>query len=71
LKEKQQQGVASITSATEARQKLLDYGRPALQQLRAVATTPIADSFHRFLLSLYDSLEESTWSPDAATVSPR
>jgi hypothetical protein len=71
LKEKQQRGVASITSATEARQKLLDYGRPALQQLRAVATTPIADSFHRFLLSLYDSLEASTWPPDAATVSPR
>jgi hypothetical protein len=70
LTEKQQQGVASITSATEARQKLLDYGRPALRQVRAAATTPIADSFHRFLLSLYDSLEASAWPPYAATVSP-
>jgi hypothetical protein len=64
LKEKQQQGVVSITSATEAREKLVDYGRPALQQLRATATPPIADSFHRFLLSLYDSLEASAWPPE-------
>jgi hypothetical protein len=70
LKEKQQQDVASITSAAGARQKLLDYGRPALRQLRAAATPPIADSFHRFLLSLYDSLEASAWPPEAATVSP-
>jgi hypothetical protein len=70
LKENQRQGVASITSATEARQKLLDYGRPALRHLRAAATTPIADSFHRFLLSLYDSLEASTWPPEGARVSP-
>ena len=66
LREKQQQGVASITSAAEARQKLVDYGRPALKQLRAVATPVIADSFHRFLLSLYDSLEASASPPEAA-----
>lgn len=68
LKEKQQKGVGSITSAAEARQKLVDYGRPALQHLRAAATTPIADSFHRFLLSLYDSLEAAAWPPQAAPV---
>jgi hypothetical protein len=65
LTEKQQQGLASITSAAEARQRLVDYGRPALNQLRAVATPPIADSFHRFLLSLYDSLEASASPPEA------
>lgn len=68
LREKQQQGVASTTGATEARQKLIDYGRPALQQLRAVATPPIADSFHGFLLSLYDSLEASAWPPETVPV---
>jgi hypothetical protein len=66
LKEKQQQGVASSTVAAKARQKLVDYGRPALQQLRAVSTPSIADSFHLFLLSLYDSLEASAWPPDTA-----
>lgn len=69
LKEKKQQGAASITSTAEARQKLIDYGRPALKQLRAVATTPIADSFHGFLLSLYDSLEASASPPETAPVS--
>jgi hypothetical protein len=63
LKETKQHGAASITSATEARQRLVDYGRPALKQLRATATPPIADSFHRFLLSLYDSLEASAGTP--------
>jgi hypothetical protein len=68
LKQTQAYGSAPITSATEARQKLVNYGKPALQHLRAVATPPIADSFHRFLLSLYDSLEASTWPPEAAPV---
>ena len=66
LKETKQHGVASITSATEARQKLVEYGRPALKQLRAAATPPIADSFHRFLLSLYDSLEAAASAPNSA-----
>lgn len=65
LKEKQQQGVASTIRAAEARERLIDYGRPALAHLRAAATTPIADSFHRFLLSLYDSLEAAASPPEA------
>jgi len=57
LKQTKAYGSAPITSVTEARQKLVTYGKPALQHLRAAATSPIADAFHRFLLSLYDSLE--------------
>jgi hypothetical protein len=70
LKEKQQHGVASVTGAAEARQNLVDYGRPALRQLRAASTPPIADSFHRFLLSLYDSLGASALPPETAPGQP-
>lgn len=52
-------GVASIAAVTEARQKLLDYGRPALKFVRAQETPRVADSFHVFLLSLYDSLAQA------------
>jgi hypothetical protein len=47
---------APITTVTEARQKLLDYGQPALRLVRSVSTPRLAESFHLFLLSLYDSL---------------
>jgi hypothetical protein len=63
LKETRQQGSASLTSVTEARSRLLDYGRLALQEIRAQATPPIADSFHQFMLSLYDSLAEAASTP--------
>ena len=53
---------APITTVTDARQKLLDYGQPALRVIRSVSTPTIAESFHTFLLSLYDSL--------AATANP-
>jgi len=65
LNETKQQGVASITSVAEARQRLLDYGQPALQALRQDQTPRIADSFHHFLLSLYESLAQT------ATASPQ
>ena len=45
---------APITTVTEARQKLLDYGQPALRVARSVSTPTIAESFHMFMLSLYD-----------------
>jgi hypothetical protein len=67
LNETKRHGAASIATATEARQKLVEYGRPALKQLRAAATPPIADSFHRFLLSLYDSLEAAAWNPQTSS----
>jgi hypothetical protein len=63
--ETRRQMAASISSVTHARQLLLDYGRPALQEIRAQSTPAIADSFHRFLLSLYDSLAQAAWPPDA------
>ncbi|APW62128.1 hypothetical protein [Paludisphaera borealis] len=57
------QGRATIGSATDARQKLLEYGRPALQEIRETATPVVADSFHSFLLSLYDSLRQAATAP--------
>lgn len=59
LDETKQTGTASITIATTAREKLLDYGRPALREIRATATARIADSFHMFMLSLYESLAQA------------
>jgi hypothetical protein len=47
---------ASISLVTEARTRLLDYGRPALAYVRQHTTPAVADSFNNFLLSLYDSL---------------
>jgi hypothetical protein len=70
LKETKQYQTASITTVTDARQKLLDYGRPALQEIRLVATTAIADSFHGFMLSLYDSLAQAASPPEAAPGPP-
>lgn len=63
--EVKQHGSASISSVTEAREKLVDYGRPALLEIRAQATTVIADAFHRFLLSLYDALGDAAANLDA------
>ncbi|MGZ3354756.1 MAG: hypothetical protein ACXVBO_07870 [Isosphaeraceae bacterium] len=64
LKESRQNGVASTATVTAARQKLLDYGRPALQQVRASSTPQVVDTFHHFLLSLYDSLARSAARPE-------
>jgi hypothetical protein len=49
-------GSAPVTTVTDARQRLLDYGQPALRLIRTVATPRIAEGFHVFLLALYDSL---------------
>jgi hypothetical protein len=59
LDETKQTGTASITITATAREKLLDYGRPALREIRASATPRIADSFHMFMLSLYESLAQA------------
>ena len=50
---------ASVAAVTDARNKLLEYGRPALAYARSKESSQTADSFHRFLLSLYDSLGRS------------
>jgi hypothetical protein len=53
-------GLASIATATEARNNLLGYGRPALKFVRDHSTVRLSDTFHLFLLSLYESLEQAT-----------
>ncbi|MDG3002523.1 hypothetical protein [Paludisphaera mucosa] len=57
------QGWAPIALAAEARQKLLDYGRPALQEIRQASTPRIAEAFHEFLMGLYDALGAATVPP--------
>jgi len=47
---------APITTVTYARNRLLEYGQPALQFIRSHTTPRIAENFHQFMLSLYDSL---------------
>jgi hypothetical protein len=59
LEETKRQPTASIATVADARQKLLDYGRPALQEIRTESTPQIAEMFHSFLLSLYDSLAQA------------
>jgi hypothetical protein len=71
LKETRQHGAASLASVTDARQKLIDYGKPALQEIRARSTTAIADAFHNFMLSLYDSLAAAAPSLGGAAGSGR
>ena len=63
---------APITTVTDARNKLLEYGRPALTDIRSHSTPRIADAFHLFLLSLYDSLAQASDPAPAptATTSP-
>ena len=44
---------------TTTRQKLLDYGQPALHFMRTHTTPRVAETFHLFLLSLYESLAQA------------
>jgi hypothetical protein len=53
------QGHATIASATDARTRLLDYGRPALKYVREQSSHSIAESFNSFLMSLYDSIGQA------------
>jgi len=59
LEETKLHHLASIPTVTFARQKLLDYGRPALEQIRMDAPASVVDRFHSFMLSLYDSLAQA------------
>ena len=56
---------APITTVTYARQSLLEYGQPALRLIRQVSTPRIAEGFHVFLLSLYDSLAAAANPPES------
>jgi len=57
-------GSAPITTVTHARQLLLDYGRPALQYIRGNSTPRVSETFHYFLLSLYESLAQAANPPE-------
>ena len=59
LAELKKNGVASIATVTDARQKLLDYGRPGLNMSATHETPRVADAYHLFLLSLYESLAQA------------
>jgi hypothetical protein len=61
--ETKKSGVASIATVTDARKKLIEYGRPGLQYARAHDTPRIADTYHLFLLSLYESLAQAVNPP--------
>jgi hypothetical protein len=63
LNEYDLKGLARLSTVTDARQKLLDYGRPALQQVREQSTPAIADAFHGFLLALYSNLGAAATVP--------
>jgi hypothetical protein len=56
LQQVKTQGFAPVGLVTDARTKLIAYGTPALTYLGEHTTPAVVDSFHRFLLSLYDSL---------------
>lgn len=60
LQETRQFQSASLSTVTYARQRLLEYGQPALQEIRRTSTAPIADAFHQFMLSLYESLAQAS-----------
>jgi len=59
LLEVEARGYAHVGTAADARNQLLDYGRPALQFMRDSSTAAISDAFHAFLLSLYDSIGQA------------
>ena len=63
LNEYDMRGLAQLSTVTDARQKLLDYGRPSLQYVREQSTPALADSFHVFLLSLYGNLGNAATVP--------
>lgn len=54
--EVRQSGHAPVGMVSDARTQLTDYGRPALAYLREHTTAAVVDTFHRFLLGLYDAL---------------
>lgn len=60
-------GAAPLGSVTDARNKLLDYGRPALKIVRDKNTAVISEGFHAFLMALYESLAQAaTPAPTSA-----
>ena len=65
LNEYDMRGLARVSTVTDARQKLLEYGRPALQYVRETSTPALADTFHVFLMSLYGNIGAAATVPKA------
>ena len=63
LEELERKGYARISTAADARTMLLNYGQPALQFLRDTTTPRLSDAFHIFLMSLYDSIGQTSTDP--------
>ena len=63
LNEYNLKGLASVSTVTDAREKLLAYGRPALKEVRQSSTPALADTFHVFLLALYDNIANAATVP--------
>jgi hypothetical protein len=71
LAEYQAQGRATIGAITDSRQKLIAYGQPALQAIRTTSTPRVADTFHLFLLALYESLGQASNLPGTPSADTR
>jgi hypothetical protein len=71
LGELEAQGRATVGSVTDSRLKLIAYGQPALQEIRTAGTARVADAFHLFMLSLYESLGQAASPPEATAASGR
>ena len=65
LNEYQLEGLARLSNVTNARERLLDYGRPALDYARRQSTPALAEAFHTFLLSLYANVGLAATVPKA------
>lgn len=59
LQEYNARGIATVSLTTDARQKLVAYGQPALAYIRANASPAVSDAFHVFMLSLYNELGQA------------
>lgn len=63
MNEVKARGTAPLGMVTDARNLLLDYGRPALRIVRDKQTPVLAESFHVFLNALYESLGQAAQPP--------
>ena len=63
LNEYDMNGLAQVSTVTNARRQLVEYGQPALQYVREHSTPALADSFHVFLLSLYGNVGNAATIP--------
>jgi len=63
----QANNAVSVEAVAKARQDLVVYGKPALATLRQQTSPSVAESFHLFLLALYDSLAQAAQGRSATS----